>query len=454
MIWNILLMFSLSFLVGTICAGEWEMVPIGLWKIWMSPAQFTVDYFALAGVGAAFLNASLVGLFCCALLYWSKATCNGLTIAAYWLNVGFATFGMNPMNMWPFILGVWVYGRIRKVPFRELVPVSLYATALAPFASELMFRYPYTATRELTVLGLVMAIALGIFVGCVMPALCAHVSGFHKGYDLYNAGPAAGILSFFIYCLLYLSPGIPVPDNTLLGEGNRAFVTVFFLLLFTGCLLIGYRLDKNCFRQYKALLKNDSFKIDYTETFGVPVTLVNMGVYGLFILLYYQLVQGIVVVDGLLLLQGATFTGATMGAIMCMFAFCAQGAQPKNVFPVMIGYALASFVPLLSYLGGISEVLNWSLTSQSMLLGLCFASGLAPVAGKWGMPAGVVVGFMHAIMVTSVPLWHGGFCLYNGGFTCGLVAFLLIPVLERFAKPCETEVAESRHNLYNKEKNG
>ena len=31
-----------------------------------------------------------------------------------------------------------------------------------------------------------------------------------------------------------------------------------------------------------------------------------------------------------------------------------------------------------------------------------------------------------------VLLLHGGFCLYNGGFTCGIVAFVLVPVLECF----------------------
>ena len=32
----------------------------------------------------------------------------------------------------------------------------------------------------------------------------------------------------------------------------------------------------------------------------------------------------------------------------------------------------------------------------------------------------------------SVPLWHGGFCLYNGGFTDGITAMLLLPILEHY----------------------
>ena len=41
---------------------------------------------------------------------------------------------------------------------------------------------------------------------------------------------------------------------------------------------------------------------------------------------------------------------------------------------------------------------------------------------------------LHYVLVTSVPMMHGGFCMYNGGFTAALICVLLIPVLERFCK--------------------
>ena len=41
---------------------------------------------------------------------------------------------------------------------------------------------------------------------------------------------------------------------------------------------------------------------------------------------------------------------------------------------------------------------------------------------------------MHYTLVTSVPLLHGGYCLYNGGFTAAFVCLMLIPILERFTK--------------------
>ena len=444
LILKVLFGFSIAFIIGALCAGDIKNLIPGFITICTRPSQFTMDYFVLGGLGSAFLNTGMVGLACCGLLYFTGAKCTGLTVAAYWLNVGFSTFGMTFTNIWPFFFGVWVYSRIKKVPFGSVANLAMFSTALAPFASELMFRYPNLETRGFTVLGLIMAIILGVIVGCVMPSLCAHAPNFHKGYDLYNAGPAAGFLAFLIYCILYRSPGLEVPTNTNLGDGHRVFVTVFFLIVFVLCLVAAYLLDKDCFKAYKKLWASDGYKTDYTASFGMPATLVNMGIYGLFILLYYNIVQGMTMVDGNLVFTGAKFTGATMGAIMCMYAFCAQGAQPRTVFPIAVGYAIASLLPFFMYVGGVTEAQNWNLTTQAILVGMCFASGLAPVSGKYGFRGGVIAGALHATLVMSVPLLHGGFCLYNGGFTCGIVAFILIPVFECFWKTKEERLTAGK----------
>ena len=432
MILSVLTFFSVAFLVAAAAAPDRGQLIGGLIRINTFPSQFTRDYFKLGGLSGAFCNTGLVGLVCCGLLYVTKAKCTGLTVAAYWLNTGFATFGMTVLTMWPFFLGVLLYARIRKISFREVVHTALFSTALAPFAGELMFRYPLQEARGFSPAGLAGAVLLGLITGCVMPALCAHAINFHKGYDLYNAGPAAGFLAFVFCCILYRSPGIEVPANTDLGEGAQGFVTVFFLIMFLLCLLLARITDRDCFGNYRELLKSDGFRTDFTVRFGMGASLVNMGVYGLFILLYYNLVRGITFADGQPVLTGAVFTGATMGAVMCMYAFCCHGAHPRNVFPVMIGYVIASLLPLAAYAAGIVKAPNWTLTTQAMLVGLCFASGLAPVAGRFGFFPGVLAGVLHAAMVMSVPLLHGGFCLYNGGFTAGIVCFVLVPVLEDF----------------------
>ena len=88
---KLLLAFSLAFIVWALCAGNLGGLIPGFITICTRPSQFTMDYFVLGGLGSAFFNTGMVGLACCGLLYFTKAKCTGLTIAAYWLNVGFAT---------------------------------------------------------------------------------------------------------------------------------------------------------------------------------------------------------------------------------------------------------------------------------------------------------------------------------------------------------------------------
>jgi len=432
----------MAFIIASLFAGDIRTLLPGFFTICTRPSQFTMDYFALGGVNGAFLNTGMVGLACCGLLYFTHARCTGLTVAAYWLNVGFATFGMNFLNIWPFFLGVFVYSRIKRIHFGRVANIAMFSTALAPFASELIFRYPDPTTTGFTFTGLCLALIFGVVVGCVMPPLCTFVPSYHRGYDLYSAGLAAGLLAFLMFCILYQAPGVEVPTNTHLGDGDRLFVDVFFVIVFGACLVAGWLLDHDSIRNYARLWKNDSYKVDYIEEFGFPVTLVNFGVYGLFILAVYNVVFGVTWVDGQVVFSQARFTGATMGAIMCMFAFSAQGTQPRTVFPIVVGYALASLFPFLMCCFGVVDEQSWCLTTQAILVGMCFASGLAPVAGRYGFLAGVGAGVLHAMLVTSVPLWHGGFCLYNGGFTDGIVAMLFVPVLDAFMRPRDDEVVE------------
>ena len=74
------------------------------------------------------------------------------------------------------------------------------------------------------------------------------------------------------------------------------------------------------------------------------------------------------------------------------------------------------------------------LSSQSIIVGLCYANGLSPIADKYGWRYGFLAAVMHYLLVTSVPTLHGGFCLYNGGFTAALICIILVPSLERFSK--------------------
>ena len=409
---GVLCAFTLAFYVGAVLSPDLPEIFTGFWRIITSPAVLTKDYFFLeiGSISGTMLNFGLLGTLCCALMFLPGATVTGVTVAAYWLTVGFASYGMNIINVLPFQLGVFIYSKIKREKFAKNINFAMFSCALAPLVSEVLFRYPSTEVHGITVLGVALALLIGIVTGIAMPALCAHSPNFHKGYDLYNAGPAAGFLCFMLFAIMYKTLGVTAPEiKGTLGDGNRMFVNTFCIICFALCILAGFIINGNSFKGYGKLLMDSGYKVDFAAKYGNGACVMNFGVYGLFIVAYYNLI-------------GAKFTGPTFGAIWCMLAFCAAGSTPLNVFPIMIGYVLAS-------LFGVFEINN-----QAIIVGLCFASGLAPVSGCYGWLAGIVAAMLHYCIVTSVPAIHGGFNLYNGGFTAGLVCFVLIPILEKYFK--------------------
>ena len=74
-----------------------------------------------------------------------------------------------------------------------------------------------------------------------------------------------------------------------------------------------------------------------------------------------------------------------------MVCCCFKGSHPGNVWPIMVGYVAASFATkgLCAALG---TDFTTAINAQAIVIGLCFANGLSPVAGKYGWWAGIVFG--------------------------------------------------------------
>ncbi len=414
-LWLTFCAFTLAFFIAALIAPDrGDMLP-GFIRILAGRAQLTKDYFKpeLGGVSASMLNTALLAVICTTLTCLPGVQVNGVTALAWFLTVGFGTYGMNPLNMLPLVLGVFVYSKIRREPFAKNVHFAMFATAVSPLITQLLLYYPdFSAPARVTPLGVILALAVSLIIGCAMPALCAHSPAFHKGHNLYNAGPAAGFLCFALFAALYKTAGVEAPPIAAdLGEGHPLFVNLFCGVSFSLCLIAGLVLNGGA-GEYVKLLRDTGYRSDFTQKYGAGSVLMNLGVYGLFILLYYNLI-------------GASFTGPTMGAVFCMVCCFAMGATPGNVLPVMLGYGLMG---LLNKLGVVAFPVN----SQALVVGLCYASGLAPVAGEFGPVAGIVAAMLHYVLVTSVPAIHGGFNLYNGGFTSGIVCFVIVPVLEHY----------------------
>ncbi len=403
----------------------------GFAQILMSPAQLTKDYFEVGSVSGAFLNVALVGFACTAMAFLPGAAVNGLTIAAYFLTTGFSFWGINFLNMWPFFLGVMLHALARRESFAKYVNLAMFSTALCPLASELLLRYPESGEpRGVTLTGVVLMLAVGMLIGFLTPAMAAHSPSVHKGYDLYSAALPGVLLGLFAVAVLYKSLGHAVPEiAATLGGSHPGVVWTFCIVFFGLCILAGWQLNGRGFGGYADLLRDTGHKADFAAKYGAGLAIMNVGVYGLMILAYYIFVNAI---------QGdalAGFNGVTLGIVFCMVCFGGAGAHPGNVWPIMAGYVVFSFAATLC-LGGVFPV-----NAQAIMVGLCFASGLAPIAGNYGWWAGVLAGGMHYFLVTSIPAIHGGFSLYNGGFTSLLIAVILTPQLETFCKTKEQRLS-------------
>ena len=207
----------------------------------------------------------------------------------------------------------------------------------------------------------------------------------------------------------------------------RGFMNCFFALFFAANIAVGFFMNGRSFKGYGNLIKSTGYGTDFTDRFGMPLCFINIGVYGFCILAYLNIVFVLPALLGLPVGDG--FTGVTVGVTFAALTFAADGQHPRNVYPIALGYTLLFTLTYLICVLSKFEM-TWSLSTQSYMNGLAFATGLCPFAGKYGVKVGVLAGFVCAIICTSTAAMHGGFVLYNGGFTAGLTALFLLPVLD------------------------
>ena len=411
---------SAAFIVAAICMPDRAQMVSGLWQILSNPAKISTNDFALGGYAATFLNIGLVGLCYVALFALLKADANNVSTFGFILTIGFSAWGINVVNIWPPILGVALYCLVKKEKMN--VNAMLFSTGIAPLISDLLVRYPNAEVVGFNLPGLGVALLVGLFIGFLLPAGLGHAPAVHKGFDLYSAAVPICFFAFFLNATLYKTMGIDLPaapSAETLQVASQSITNIFCIILFGLCIV--FALAMGCkVKDYVNLLTADDHVASISGKLGTPVFLMNVGVYGLFILAYYNII-------------GATFNSITFGIIFCMLCCCNSGSHPGNVWPIILGYVVGSTAfGWLSALAGGSYAMT--INAQAICVGLCFANGLSPVASKYGWFWGAVAGLMHFLLVTSVPNMHGGYCLYNGGFTAAVIALILVPVLEKFCK--------------------
>jgi hypothetical protein len=391
----LVLVFSLSWIATGFFVNTPMEVLTGEWKIITSPGILITDYTALANLGAALFNAGLVTLMGLGLAWLIKADFNGYLLAGLFTLSGFAFFGKNPFNILPIFLGVYLYDYFfSHEPMKNLIAPLLFGSTLGPVVGQIAFGF------DLGLFGLALGITVGVFSGILLAGLMHHIYTFHMGYNLYNTGTTGGFVATVIYMFLR-GFGLEIEPAFYWSTEYTGFLTVLTLVCLGLTIVLGF-VWGGSLTGYRRIWHNSGrLTADFVEISDLGTTLINMGVIGLIALGYVHYVGGDV-------------NGATLAGIFTVYAFGALGKHPRNILPIMLGV----------YLMCIPNV--WTHAEPGPLLAALFCTTLAPLAGRFGMWAGIAAGALHLPMVMHVGSLHGFMNLYNNGFAGGLAMLIIV----------------------------
>lgn len=372
----------------------------GLWVILTSPCNLLTDYMRLTNVGAAFMNSGLVTLFTVGVLHFEGIKITGPVIASVFTVSGFAFFGKNLFNSIPIAAGVYVYAKVYDIPFDRVALSSVFSSSLAPLVSFIAFDLGLS-----TPTGVLLGYFAGFVVGFIFNPVADMSLGIHKGYNLYNAGLASGFIGMSAVAVMRMF-NIRVETGLMINEEHTAMLTVFLVVLAVAVFLVGVVTDGFYPGRYRLLLRHTGhLGGTWMAVYGYGTVLMNMSMMILFSTLYVRMI-------------GGCLSGPALGAILSVAGFSAAGVHPRNTYPIYIGVFLAGILNI------------YSPHAAPALLAVIFGTGLVPIAGTYGPFWGIFAGFFHMAMVMNIGYLHGGLNLYNNGFSAGLVAAILYPIID------------------------
>ena len=372
----------------------------GLSTIILTEDALITDYVLIAGPGAALVNSALVTAISTLILRRSGEPFNGFSSVVVGLMSGFSLFGKNFVNIWPILLGTFLYAKSRREPVGKYAPVGLLATALAPVVSYIALDNGW---------GTPLAGGLvGILIGFIMPPLSAYTYKIQNGMNLYNMGFACGLLAMILVPVMSSMGANPTVAHHW-AEGYNLHFAIFLGVLCLGLTVAGFFFSGRpawaAWAGYRRLLRTTGrAPSDYLRMFGPAPVLINMGVNGLIGMAF-------------ILATGGDLNGPTLGGILTIMGFSAFGKHARNITPIMLGVVI----------GGV--FMHFDINQSSVQLALLFGTTLAPISGYFGWPFGIVAGFLHSSVVLHAGTPVEGINLYNNGFSGGLLAIVLYPII-------------------------
>lgn len=371
-------------------------------KLQITGARLIQD-FTVTGIGGALLNASLVGLIGLGVVRVSRISLAGPTIAGVFTMLGFGLFGKTPLNCLPIIAGVMLAARFARKDIGSYTLIAMFGTALGPLVTYLMFETPLPPA-----LAIPLGLVLGVAAGALLPAIAGLMLQIHKGYNLYNVGFSCGFLGLFASSVLEAA-GIMAPAEIVWNTAGHPLTTalipaISLILVIAGLLMPRSPVKKIAHEVHRLQKLSGRLPTDFFDSTETGAPLVNMGLLGLATSAFVAIV-------------GAPFNGPVLGGMLTVIGFGAFGKSLRNCWPVVAGVCIAVLV------------FGKNIADPGPILAALFCTTLAPIAGQFGIGAGMIAGFIHLVMVETTAAWHGGLNLYNNGFAGGLTASLIIGVL-------------------------
>jgi hypothetical protein len=395
----------LALLLGFIVAGILVDGPVEVWRgvveLQRHPARLVNDFTLAGGTGAALVNASVVALMGLGLVALLGVRLSGPTVAAVFTMFGFGLFGKTPLNILPIIGGVYVAARIAGREFREYTLIALFGTAVAPLVTLVAVELALPPVAGVTV-----AAVAGVAAGVVLPAVAMVMLRLHQGYNLYNMGLTAGFVALFAAAIVFGDGSSPAAAS-LWNTDPGLLLTLLVPAVAVVLILVGVIAGRvGALKSFLRILRlSGRLPSDFMEMASTSGTLVNMGVTGLALWTYTIAV-------------GAELNGPVLGGLFTVMGFAAFGKHPRTALPVLAGIVVAALL------------FGRELSAPGVILAALFGTTLAPLTGEFGIPTGVVAGFLHLTIVLRSAEWHAGIDLYNNGFAGGLTATLLVALIE------------------------
>jgi len=394
-----LIMIILAFIFNTP-----KEIFVGYKNILLSSSILTTDYIAIGTLGGALVNAASILILNLVILRLLNLRMSGLIYAALYMILGFSFFGKNILNSLPIYIGIYLYAFLNKIPVKNLVISLLFSSGISPLVSYLIFGFDLAYYISIP-----LGIGAGIVAGLMVPAISSHTIKFHQGYNLFNVGFSLGIISLAFNGVLRAF-NLRASEISILSNDHNLFLYLFVAILALVLLIAEIILNPKSFKMIPDLYKRSGRLVsDYIRDYGVSIVMINQAS-----LLTFEIL--------ICLIFKIELNGAIFGTILAVSGFAGAGLHLKNTSFVMLGAILMCLIT------------KTNITSTSIIIGILFSAGVAPIAGRYGIVAGIIAGMLHIAILPLCRSFQGGYDLYNNGFCAGFVACILIAIIEAFKK--------------------